>query len=226
MDDSAQPITDIAGLELLMQFAEAEGDISPYLESEQIAKLGQEVCENYDRDLLSREEWEKVATKALRDIATVSRPQKTYPWPDASNVNYPLLGYAVMQFNARAYPAVVKGDEAVNCKVVGADKGQPQIGPDGQPVFQIEGMPVAMTPMGPAVVTPQGPQPLPPGAQPEPVWKRPPGAKAKRALRVRDYMNAVLFYRMDDWEGETDTLLFQLAAVGCGFRKVWCDGET
>jgi chaperonin GroES len=230
MADQAQPDTDarpgtIAVLERLLEFADAGGDISPLIAVDQLARLGQEVCDNYERDLRSRSVWQTVAEKALKDIAKTDGTRKDYPWAGASNVHYPLLAFAAMQFNARAYPAIVKGDEAVSCKVVGADKGQPHIGQDGQPVMQVQGMPVAMTPQGPAVMTPQGMVPLPEGMQPEPVWKRPPGAKVKRSLRVRDYMNTVLFYRMDDWEGETDALLFQLAAIGVEFRKVWCDGE-
>lgn len=223
MGDEPQPDT-LASLEVLMQFAEADGDISPHLTDEQLAMLGSEVCESYERDLQSREDWQKVSEKALKDIASCDRPAKDYPWANASNVHYPLLAYAAMQFNARAYPAIVKGDEAVSCKIVGADKGMPRMGPQG-PMMQFQGMPVAMTPQGPAVISPQGPMPLPEGAQPDPVWERAPGAKAKRANRVRDYMNTVLFYRMNDWEGETDGLLFQLAAIGCEFRKVWYDGE-
>jgi chaperonin GroES len=151
--------------------------------------------------------------------------EKDYPWKGASNVHYPLLTQAVMQFNARAYPAIVKGDAAVNVKVVGADSGLPVMGPDGQPVMQVQGLPVLMSPQGPIVLTPQGPAPLPEGAQPQPAWQREPGAKVRRANRVRDYMNFVLFYRMDNWEGETDTLLMQMPAIGCAFRKVWFDGE-
>jgi chaperonin GroES len=207
-----------------MQFAEADGDISEHIKPEALAKIGEQVCSTYEKDLESRADWQKVTEKALKDIASVDRPEKTYPWEGASNVNYPLLAFAAMQFNARAYPAIVKGDEAVSCKVVGADKGQPEMGPDGQPVMQIQGIPVIMGPQGPVAMTPQGPMPVPPDAPLEPMWKRPPGAKAKRAQRVREYMNAVLFYRMNDWEGETDALIFQLAAVGCEFRKVWFDG--
>lgn len=211
-------------LALLMSFAQRDGDISDLLTSEQIAKLTQEVCDNYDHDKHSREDWEKVATKAIEDMATSEYPQKDTPWIKASNVHYPLLPYAVMQFNARAYPAIVKGDEAVNVKVVGSDNGLPQM-LNGQPVMGIQGMPIVPTPQGPALMTPQGPQPVPQGVQPEQLWQRPPGAKAKRAHRVRDYMNTVLFYRMDDWETETDTLLFQMPAIGVGFRKLWFDGE-
>lgn len=232
MDEVELPATDmdeapstLAVLETLLLYAEADGDISTLLKPETLAKLGEQVCSTYEKDLESRTDWQKVTEKALKDIASVDRPEKTYPWTGASNVNYPLLAFAAMQFNARAYPAIVKGDEAVSCKVVGADKGQPQIGPDGQPVMQVEGIPVMVGPQGPVVMTPQGPVPVPPEAPLEPMWKRPPGAKAKRAQRVREYMNAVLFYRMNDWEGETDALIFQLAAVGVEFRKVWFDGK-
>jgi chaperonin GroES len=219
------PTPTLEAIELLMQFAEADGDISSLVEDTALASLADEVCENYERDKRSREDWSKVAERALKDMARCDWEEKDYPWKGASNVHYPLLPYAVMQFNARSYPAIVKGDEAVSCKVVGADNGMPVMGPDGQPVMQVQGMPVVPTPQGPAVMTPQGLVPLPEGAQPEPMWRREPGAKAKRAARVRDYMNYQLFYRMGDWEGETDAMLAQIAAIGCAFRKVWYGGR-
>lgn len=211
-------------LQVLMLFAQEQGDISSLLTDEQITRLSSDVCDQYDRDKQSREDWEATASKALKDMARSDFGSKDYPWQGASNVHYPLLPYAVMQFNARAYPAIVKGDEAVSVKVVGKDNGQQQMSPMG-PVFQVQGQPVLMSPQGPVVMAPQGPQPLPEGVNPEPMWKRSPGFKAKRAERVRDYMNTVLFYRMDDWETETDTLLVQMPAIGLGFRKTWFDGE-
>lgn len=222
--DAATPV-DVAGLSILMQFADADGDISSYLDSEVIAKITDQVIETYEDDKASREDWATVAEEALKEIGETKAQAKDFPWPNASNVKYPLLATAVMQFNARSYPAIVKGDEAVSCKVVGSDTGMPQVGPDGQPLFQFQGLPVAFTPQGPAVVTPQGPVPLPEGGDPEPVWKREPGAKTKRAQRVRQYMNYIMFYGIDGWESETDTLLFQMPAIGCGFRKVWFDGR-
>lgn len=223
--DAPAPEAPSEVLPLLLQFAQAEGDISSLLTDDVIAKIGEQVCTQYEGDDNARDEWKEVAERALKDMARCKYPEKDYPWQGASNVHYPLLAQAVMQFNARAYPAIVKGDEAVSVKVVGADNGMPVIGPDGQPVFTLQGLPVVMGPQGPMVLTPQGPMPLPEGAQPQPAMKRLPGAKAKRAARVRDYMNTVLFYRMDDWESETDTLLMQMPAIGCAFRKVWFDGE-
>lgn len=212
-------------LPLLLQFAQADGDISRFLTPDMIAKIGEQVCTQYEQDDTSRNEWKEVAMRALRDMARSKYPGKDYPWKDASNVHYPLLAQAVMQFNARSYPAIVKGDEAVSVKVVGADAGMPQMSPEGFPMAQFQGVPVVIAPQGRFALTDQGAVPLPPEAPLEPLWKRQPGAKTKRAKRVRDYMNTVLFYRMDGWESETDTLLMQMPAIGCAFRKVWFDGE-
>ena len=190
-------------LPLVIQLAQVEGNIADMIGSEVVTRIGQEVCDQYERDKASREDWEKIAVKGLEDMAATDRGEKDYPWKGASNVHYPLLSYAVMQFNARAYPAIVKGDEAVSVKVVGADHGQPAI---------------LMTPQGPVpAINPQTGQVM--------QWAREPGAKAKRAGRVREYLNTVLFYRIENWESETDTLLFQVPAIGCGFRKQWFDGQ-
>lgn len=220
MEDQAQQ-----DISLVERFAQFEGDVSSLLKDETIEAIGSQVKESYERDKQSRKDWETVAVKALKDMSSSDFGKKDYPWEGASNVHYPLLPFAVMQFNARAYPAIVKGDEAVTVKVVGSDKGQQMQAPDGQPVFQLGGVPIAMTPQGPMLATPQGFMPLPEGAQPEPAWRRRPGAKTNRANRVAEYMNTVLFYRMENWEGETDALIFQLAAIGVEFRKNWHDGE-
>lgn len=225
MEEQTIEAVDIQGLISLMEIAARDGDISSLLTPETIAKVTEQVCDTYDQDKISREDWARVAEEALKEIGQTKGGEKTFPWPGASNVKYPLLAHAVMQFNARAYPAIVKGDEAVQCKVVGSDTGMPKLDAQGQPLFQFQGAPVAFTPQGPVVATPQGPMPLPEGGDPEPVWKRAPGDKAKRASRVRDFMNYTIFYRMKGWESETDTLLFQMPAIGCGFRKVWFDGK-
>ncbi len=50
-------------------------------------------------------------------------------------------------------------------------------------------------------------------------------AREARAQRVAHYLNWTLFYKMDDWEGETDTLLSSLPIPGMGFKKIyWAEG--
>lgn len=228
--DEARP-EELTALGKLMLLASAEGDLSPAFSDENLAKLGADVVADYERDKGEREGWEKKVRAALDAAAQEGQTEKTYPWDKASNVKYPMLTVASLQFNARAYPAIVKGDEAVSVKVVGKDNGRPQIGPDGQPMMAVGGVPVQMVP-GPGgqpmamAMTPMGPMPVPPDAQPEPVWDRPPGFKAARAQRVRDYLNSVVFYDVEGWEEDTDQLLMQLPIVGCAFRKVcYKDGE-
>jgi len=205
--------------------AGSEGDISHIFSETDLARIGQEVVEDYERDLADTKDWRDRAEKAVKAAAQEKPDGKDYPWQGASNVKYPMLTVAALQFNARAYPAIVKGDEAVAIKVVGRDAGRPIMGPDGQPQMQLGGMPVMQTPQGPMVMTPQGPQAVPDGAPVAPAWQVQPGAKKKRAERVKDYLNAYLFYRMKGWEQDTDQLLMLLPIVGCMFRKVYQKGS-
>lgn len=194
--------------ERLPLLAALAGDISPLLTEQQLSTIGADCVSDYEQDLTDREEWEKTVKKAFKAAAQEPNGEKTFPWKGASNVNYPLLTSAAMQFHARAYPAIVRGDEAVICKVVGQDRGQPQIDSQtGQPAMQL-------------VPGPDG------QAMPQPLWRVPPGAKSARAKRVAEYMNSVIFYRMKRWDADTDALLQQLPIAGCAFRKVWVqDGE-
>lgn len=204
----------------LATLAQTAGDISGYLGEDILHTLGADCVADYKRDKTDRNEWEKIAEEALKRASQEGQGDvKNNPWPGCSNINYPMLTTAALQFNARAYPAIVKGDEAVSVKVVGKDTGKPMMGPDG--------LPLAQGPDGrqfPGSLVMQAP----PEAQAmfQPVWQVPPGGKGKRAKRVAEYMNTVLFYRMKDWETDTDSLLMQLPIVGCVFRKVWFDTST
>lgn len=217
-------LADLAESERLAAILSIEGDLSPYLTNEQLTGIAGQCLEDYRNDCAAREDWQKKAETALKRAKQEPEPEKTWPWKGASNASFPLLTTASLQFAARAYPAIVKGDEVVSCKVVGSDKGLPLLDEAGRPVMQLGGMRVVMSPLGPAVLTPDGPQPLPDGAQPEPAWVRAPGAKAARAQRVREFMNYTVFYRMKGWEEDTDTLLHHLPIMGCGFRKVYGAG--
>jgi len=181
-----------------LKYADAQGDISGLI-ADQLAGIASDVITDYERDLADAKEWREAAEKAIKSAAQRDGGPKDTPWPNASNVKYPLLTVAALQFNARAYPAIVKGDEAVSIKVVGSDKGRPIMVP--------------------------GPMGLQPLARPDgsPVWEREPGDKKRRAARVKDFMNTAIFYRMKGWEEDTDHLLMMLPIVGCMFRKVtWC----
>lgn len=211
-------------LRRLMELAQTEGDLSDMLDKAKLAEIGDDVVEDYQRDKASRASWAKKVEDGLKAAAQEgSAETKHYPFEGASNVNYPLMTNAALQFNARAYPAIVKGDEAVLVKVFGTAATVP---PEVKAILARMQAQSQMQPGQP----PQGPQVPPEQAQAAMAFvqeveaaKARHQAKLSRAGRVKDYLNYQLFYEMSEWEADTDALLLQLPIVGCAFRKVWWD---
>lgn len=115
-----QPPTDLQKRVVnLMKLSELD-NAAEVLDENELAKLGEMVCREYDIDERSRKEWKDMAERAM-NAAELKIESKSTPWPDASNVKYPLLTTAALQFAARAYPAVVDGPIIVKGKVLGAD---------------------------------------------------------------------------------------------------------
>lgn len=86
-----------------------------------LPEIGKKLCQWYDEDEDSRIDWLKQATKSLK-LALQVVERKSFPWPDAANVKYPLLTTAAMQFAARAYPALVPGPNIITGQVIGRDQ--------------------------------------------------------------------------------------------------------
>ncbi len=96
-------------------------NIAKDLTEEQINEISEQVSEGFEADLRSREEWEQCLTE-WTDLALQVRKQKTWPWVGASNVKYPLLSTASMQFNSRSYPSLVPStSDVVKVQVIGKD---------------------------------------------------------------------------------------------------------
>lgn len=96
-------------------------NIAADLSDEQLAKLSEQVTEGFEVDLRSRKDWEANLDE-WQKLALQVKEEKTFPWVGASNVKYPLLSIASMQFNARAYPSLVPAtSEIVKCEVIGKD---------------------------------------------------------------------------------------------------------
>lgn len=89
-------------------------------ESEKLSGLGQTVCREFKIDDDSRSDWKDCAQRSM-DMARQKRETKSEPWANASNVKFPMLTTAALQFAARAYPAIVDGPRIVKCQVLGAD---------------------------------------------------------------------------------------------------------
>lgn len=91
-------------------------------DDERLTKMAECVIAGYDIDERSRSGWIEQNQAWLR-LALMLRDSKVWPWVGASNVKYPLLTTAAMQFSARAYPTLVPADNLiVKAKVVGYDQ--------------------------------------------------------------------------------------------------------
>lgn len=82
------------------------------------AKIGGWVWNDWNADRISRQEWESRMEFAFA-LALQLAEQKAFPWPGASNVKFPLVTIAAMQYQARAYPALIPGPEIVKCRTFG-----------------------------------------------------------------------------------------------------------
>jgi chaperonin GroES len=85
-----------------------------------LGKLAKLVIEGYELDKRSRSAWE-TRTQAAMDLALQVTEAKSWPWANAANVKLPLITTAAIQFHARAYPAIVPGQQIVKGVPTGAD---------------------------------------------------------------------------------------------------------
>lgn len=96
-------------------------NIAEELDEDELNQIGYDAAEGFEADLRSREVWERELHEWTK-LAMQHREAKTWPWPRASNVKYPLLSTAAMQFAARAYPSLVPSNgQVVKAKVIGSD---------------------------------------------------------------------------------------------------------
>lgn len=95
-------------------------NLAEELSDRDLDRIGYFVKEGYDTDKTSRKTWEGKIDDWMA-LAMQLVEAKTYPWKDASNVKYPLITTASLQFSSRAYSALLPGTSAVRGRVVGYD---------------------------------------------------------------------------------------------------------
>lgn len=96
-------------------------NLAKKLDEHELAKIGDECFRGFEDDETSRKDWVMQTSEWLK-LAGQLREDKTFPWPGAANIKYPLISTAAMQFSARAYPSLVPSDgNIVQTKVWGND---------------------------------------------------------------------------------------------------------
>jgi chaperonin GroES len=95
-------------------------NIADMLPDDYLATLGSVCVQEYQADKSTRSDWETKTKKAM-ELALQIVSEKTYPWTGASNVKFPLLTIAALQYHARAYPALISPNDIVRYQVFGPD---------------------------------------------------------------------------------------------------------
>ena len=188
-----QELQAIVDLETIL----GQANIAHLLPEDDLKLISTRVIKEYKIDKDSNQEWTKKTEDAMK-IAKQIVEIKNTPWPGASNVKYPLITVAAIQFAARAYPAIVSNRQVVKGKIIGSDQGIPSTNGSGQ--IQVD-------------------------EQGQVIFQVPPGAKRDRADRIANHMSYQFLEEMEEWEDETDSLLHGLPVVGMLFRKVFFNPE-
>lgn len=108
----------------------SEVNIASKLDKDDLDPIGPQVINDFEDDLDSRKHWEEQYEQWMK-LAIQVMEDKTWPWFNASNVKYPLLATAAMQFQARSYPTLVGSPAVVKARVWGED-------PDGSKQLRAE----------------------------------------------------------------------------------------
>ena len=95
-------------------------NLSHKFDEEDLKILGNEVYRAYRRDKESRTRWETMQENAMNFAMQVAE-DKSIPWENCSNIVFPLITIAALQFHATAYPALVNGKSVVKMRVFGDD---------------------------------------------------------------------------------------------------------
>ena len=177
-------------------------NLARYIEQSELDRIGVLCHREYEIDDQSRTEWVEAAEKAMK-LAKMVTEQKQYPWPGASNVIIPLMAYAALGFNARAYGAIIRGRKVVKGATWGPDRGLPVTDtgePDGTPK-QVMGK----------------------NGQMGPAWIIEPGAKRKKADKIGEFVSWQLLDEMIEWEPQLDQKLMEMPITGGFARKTYWD---
>ena len=95
-------------------------NIAEDLNTEQLTDLGTAIRFGVQSDLDSLKGWFDQVDEWL-NLASMMREDKSFPWEGASNIKIPLIAIAATQFAARAYAALLPGEQYVRASTKGKD---------------------------------------------------------------------------------------------------------
>jgi chaperonin GroES len=91
-----------------------------HVEKEELRKIGDQVVMDYDRDYKSSEQWREQRARWLKLFMQHVDP-KNFPWENAANIPVPTLTTAIVQFQARAYEALMPAKDKIRIDYTGSE---------------------------------------------------------------------------------------------------------
>ena len=87
-------------------------NIVEMLDDKALNTIGFNVIAEFNLDVDSRSQWERRVESAMK-LALQVAEAKSFPWTNASNIKFPLVTIAALQFHSRAYPALIPSQDIV-----------------------------------------------------------------------------------------------------------------
>lgn len=94
-------------------------NVADLLSDKKLTEVSGRVIDGFDQDEGTMGEWRDITEKAM-DIAKQTLDQRNEPLVMSSNVKYPAITQAGIEFASRTYPEFVKGDRVARFRVVGS----------------------------------------------------------------------------------------------------------
>lgn len=113
-------------------------NLATLMSDRDLCMIGELCLKEKEEDEDSRQDWKEVTDEAMDIINPNLLAQKTTPWVGSADVKYPLLCQALVNSSSRMLPALIKRDEPIKPRIVGAD-------PEGTKALKAENVKTYMT---------------------------------------------------------------------------------
>lgn len=95
-------------------------NVAEHLTEDENKKIAKHVIDTFELDRMSRSQWEHDMAQANK-LALQIKEEKSFPWPGAANVKFPLTTIACLQYQSRAYASLIDPPEVVRYVPQGSD---------------------------------------------------------------------------------------------------------
>lgn len=180
-------------------------NLAEILSEDMRASVASKVTTRYNTDLQSRSEKQKQLQDIIKYVLSQSE-RRSFPFEGSSNIIFPLISTACVEFAAKCYPEIFKDGNIVKAKVIGSDDGEVMKDAEGNEMRNEDGSIAILDQTGLLAIQNVG-------------------AKLKRGQRVATVMNYQLNEEIEGFEQDMDALFNALGALGTMFKKNYYDAN-